>query len=92
MNPLVKSNFLKIKVLQEKKSLILYFADNGIGIAPEYLPKVFDMFFRATEKSDGSGLGMYIVKQTVDKLGGEILINSQLGEGTQIEIKIPLGH
>jgi PAS domain S-box-containing protein len=92
MNPLVKGNFLKIKVLQEKKSLILHFADNGIGIAPEYLPKVFDMFFRATEKSDGSGLGMYIVKQTVDKLGGEILINSQLGEGTQIEIKIPLEH
>jgi PAS domain S-box-containing protein len=92
MNPQISGNYLKISVLQDKKSLILQFADNGIGIAPEYLPKVFDMFFRATEKSDGSGLGMYIVKQTVDKLGGEILIDSTLGKGTQIEIKIPLSH
>ncbi|MCU0447291.1 MAG: PAS domain-containing sensor histidine kinase [Microscillaceae bacterium] len=90
MNPQVNGNYLKIKVLQDKNNLNLHFADNGIGIAAEYLPKVFDMFFRATEKSDGSGLGMYIVKQTVDKLGGGINIQSELGKGTQIDISIPI--
>ncbi|MCS6821237.1 MAG: ATP-binding protein [Microscillaceae bacterium] len=65
------------------------FEDNGIGIEEAYLSKVFDMFFRATEKSDGSGLGMYIVKQTVHKLNGTIQIKSRYGEGTKITLVIP---
>ncbi len=64
-------------------------ADNGIGIRPEYLDKVFNMFFRATEKAEGSGLGLYIVKQTVEKLKGSIRIGSTFGAGTEIEITLP---
>ena len=45
--------------------------DNGIGIAKENQGKVFEMFFRATLQSTGSGLGLYIVKETVEKLGGK---------------------
>lgn len=79
---------INIKILKTKVSLI--FEDNGIGISEEYLGKVFDMFYRASEQSDGSGLGMYIVKQCIDRLGGTIDIESELGEGTKITIEIPL--
>src|SRR5260221_3646283 len=46
--------------------------DNGIGIHPEFKSKVCDMFFRATERSEGSGLGLYVVKSMVEKLNGKI--------------------
>jgi signal transduction histidine kinase len=63
--------------------------DNGIGISQEYLPRIFEMFYRATERSDGAGLGLYIVKETVDKLHGTISVDSTKGEGTTFKIKIP---
>jgi signal transduction histidine kinase len=47
------------------------------------------MFFRATNKMDGSGLGLYIVKEAVDKLHGNIKIESSLGIGTTFKIEIP---
>ena len=65
------------------------FKDNGIGIRDEHLDKIFNMFYRATERSQGSGLGMYIVKQAVEKLDGKITINSKYGEGTEIKVVLP---
>ncbi len=57
--------------------------DNGMGIEQEHLDKIFDMFFRASsDKAEGSGLGLYIVKDTVEKLGGKITVASDLGVGT----------
>jgi signal transduction histidine kinase len=69
--------------------LTIVFRDNGIGISPEFLPKVFDMFYRATERSEGAGLGLYIVKETTDKLGGTISVDSRLGESTVFKIVLP---
>ena len=65
------------------------FADNGIGIDEENLTKVFEMFYRATEQSDGSGIGLYIVKNAVDKLGGQISVASRIGYGTRFNIILP---
>jgi signal transduction histidine kinase len=67
----------------------LTFTDNGIGIETTLLPKIFDMFFRATDKKEGSGLGLYIVKEAVDKLKGKIEIESTIGRGTIFRIEIP---
>jgi len=61
--------------------------DNGVGIEPEYIPRVFDMFFKTSE--NGAGLGLYIVKETVERLEGQILLKSERGRGTTIEIEIP---
>jgi signal transduction histidine kinase len=69
--------------------LSINFRDNGIGISKDYLSKIFDMFFRATDKSEGAGLGLYIVKETVEKLHGQISVESTMGEGTVFKIKIP---
>jgi signal transduction histidine kinase/ligand-binding sensor domain-containing protein len=64
--------------------------DNGQGIKKEYQDKVFDMFYRANENSSGSGLGLYIVKESLDKLKGTVKLESELGVGTSINIKIPI--
>jgi signal transduction histidine kinase len=64
--------------------------DNGRGIPAESMDKIFDMFYRATEDSKGSGLGLYIVKETVQKMGGKIHVKSALGAGTTFVLELPL--
>lgn len=68
---------------------VLHVRDNGIGIHPDYIDNVFNMFYRATDRSQGAGLGLYIVKEMVEKLSGTIFITSEPGKGTTIMIKIP---
>ena len=68
---------------------VLRIRDNGIGIHPDYVDNVFNMFYRATDRSQGAGLGLYIVKEMVEKLSGTITIASELGHGTAITITIP---
>jgi signal transduction histidine kinase len=63
--------------------------DNGIGIRQQYLANIFDIFYRADENAKGSGLGLYIVKETVDKLGGQIQMQSEYGKGTTFTITVP---
>lgn len=84
-----QSSFLKIKINIQKTHSEITFRDNGIGIKEEYLPKIFNMFFRATERSQGSGLGMYIVQQAIEKLKGTINLTSVYGKGTEIIIRLP---
>lgn len=64
--------------------------DNGLGIEPQYQPKIFEMFFRAHEKSKGSGLGLYIVKETIDKLAGSISVQSSPGQGSIFTVQLPV--
>jgi signal transduction histidine kinase len=72
---------------------IIEVADNGIGIEEQHLSKIFTLFYRATSSATGSGLGLYIIKETVEKLSGYVTINSEKGTGTVIKITIPdLGH
>jgi signal transduction histidine kinase len=65
------------------------FIDNGIGIGEEHVTRVFDMFYRANVGSKGSGLGLFIFKETVAKLKGWVSLSSTLGEGTSYRIQIP---
>lgn len=78
-----------IKINVDHLRAEISFADNGIGIDEKNLAKVFEMFYRATEQSDGSGIGLYIVKNAVDKLGGQISLASRLGQGTRFSIILP---
>lgn len=63
--------------------------DNGLGIRKKNQDQIFDMFYRASEKSEGSGLGLYIVKETLEKIDGNIEVTSEFGEGSNFTIKIP---
>lgn len=80
---------ITVKILVDHLRAEISFADNGIGIDETNLAKIFEMFYRATEQSDGSGIGLYIVKNAVDKLGGQITVASQLGFGTRFNIIVP---
>ncbi len=85
-----KSNsFLDISLIVSEIEAEIKFRDNGIGIEKTLIPKIFNMFFRGTERSEGAGLGLYIVKETVDKLKGAISVSSTLGEGTVFTVRIP---
>jgi len=80
---------LKIKVTSDEHHVIIKFIDNGIGIDASLVNHVFDMFYRASERPKGSGLGLYITKEVIGKLNGTISLESALGEGTSFTIDIP---
>lgn len=88
-DPKKDDSFFRISVKEEETQHTITVEDNGIGIESQYLDKIFNMFFRATEMSDGSGLGLYIVKEVMQKLNGEIKFDSVLGLGSTFTIHLP---
>ncbi|MDG1260806.1 MAG: hybrid sensor histidine kinase/response regulator [Flavobacteriales bacterium] len=78
-----------ISMQSDANSLKLVVKDNGIGMNREDRMKAFEMFFRASERCTGSGIGLFIVKEAVDKMGGEISVSSELGQGAEFEVVIP---
>lgn len=78
---------ISIKVLAKLAEIKI--TDNGIGIADKYKERIYKMFFRGTTQSKGSGIGLYIVKETIEKLNGSINVISTEGEGTSFEIELP---
>jgi signal transduction histidine kinase len=85
-----KSNHeITVEVLVYNDMATIEVSDNGIGIEAEKLDKIFTLFYTTTNSITGSGLGLYITKETVEKLKGYITINSKKGEGTKIKVVIP---
>lgn len=80
---------IKVNVDVTEKGAELCIEDNGKGIAKEHLKHVCRMFYRATDDGAGSGLGLYIVKEAIDKLSGSIKIDSVEGKGTTVQLLIP---
>ena len=76
-------------ITTDEKSAKISIQDNGVGIPKKHLNKVYKMFYRATDDNAGSGLGLYIVKETVDKLSGNIEIKSKEKQGTNVLLEIP---
>jgi signal transduction histidine kinase len=81
--------FVRIEARKGDTGYAITVRDNGIGIENEHQGRVFDMFYRASERSKGSGLGLYIVKESVDKLQGAIHLKSQAGVGSTFTVEIP---
>ena len=82
--------FVALGVNKEDQQLHFWVTDNGPGIAPAVQERMFEMFFRGDDRSGGSGLGLYIVKEAVEKLKGKIEVDSTVGKGTTFHIWIPL--
>jgi signal transduction histidine kinase len=81
-----------ITIRPEKAGAAVYLRDHGPGIAPEYLPHLFERFFRVPDHSPsvhGSGLGLYICKQILDAHGGSISAESEIGQGTTFRVWLP---
>lgn len=84
-----EASFLHLSIVTSSKKATIIVKDNGIGISEKHVTKIFDMFYRASENSKGSGLGLYIAKETITKLGGTIKVQSEFGISTTFEITIP---
>lgn len=83
------NQIIEIKATITPAHMTMVIRDNGIGIPQDQIHRVFGMFYRATERSKGAGLGLYIVKEAIDKLNGNIVIQSELGSETLVHITIP---
>lgn len=80
---------VEIKIYTNPEKAEISITDNGIGIQEKHLPSIFKMFFRGTHYSDGSGIGLYIAKEAIDKLNGSIKVESEEGKFTRFMIEIP---
>jgi len=81
--------YLKIDIEVTNDQAAVRIGDNGEGIPAESLAKIFDMFFRASSRGTGSGLGLYIVREAIRKIGGTIEVHSEYGQGTDFIVKLP---
>ncbi|MFW5905966.1 MAG: sensor histidine kinase, partial [Desulfobia sp.] len=72
-----------------EEEIELMVEDNGPGIEPDKLKKIFDPFYTTKDVGHGSGLGLYIVHDIVENHGGKMEVNSQAGQGTNFTIWLP---
>jgi signal transduction histidine kinase len=78
---------------EEASSVVLDFSDDGIGMSPEELAQLFQPFKRMAplaENIEGTGLGLFIVKQLVERMSGSIEVSSQSGKGSRFTLRLPL--
>ncbi|MEO6638458.1 MAG: 7TM diverse intracellular signaling domain-containing protein [Ginsengibacter sp.] len=81
--------YLKVQIDVNYAKAEILVIDNGPGIGKEDIKHIFTRFYQVDNTFKGSGLGLYIVHEAVEKLGGSISIDSELGEGTTFRILIP---
>ncbi|MCX7637977.1 MAG: HAMP domain-containing histidine kinase, partial [Cyclobacteriaceae bacterium] len=82
-------HLIQINVSVTEKEAVLSVKDNGIGIEKQYQNRIFDMFFRATTQAHGSGLGLFILRDTVERLHGKIELQSEPGQGSEFIVYLP---
>ena len=76
-----------VKITEEKATIKI--EDNGVGILDQHLNNIFKMFFRSNNSVNGLGIGLYIVKEALTRIGGEISVHSTQGVGTAFYLEIP---
>ncbi len=88
-DPSKEDNYVSIKARVNRDFLELEVKDNGLGIDEKFQDKIFDMFFVASDKNLGSGLGLYLVKENLEFLNGKISFNSNVRAGSEFKIIVP---
>lgn len=81
--------FLHVLVNVVPEHVTIEVHDNGIGIARQYFDQIFNMFYKASTQSKGAGLGLYIVKEGIEQLAGDISVASEVGFGSVFKVFIP---
>ncbi|MFA0963797.1 sensor histidine kinase [Roseivirga sp. BDSF3-8] len=82
--------FIRIELVVKNGSLLMTVEDNGPGIPAEQTVRIFEMFYRGAETSDGTGLGLYIAREVAERLNGSIVVDSVSGTGTRFTFSMPL--
>ena len=85
-----KKSFITIRAIVNIEYWSMQIEDNGIGIKPEHQDRIFDMFYKAHDRSKGTGLGLYIVRETLHRLKGDIEVQSEYGKGSVFGFQIPI--
>lgn len=80
---------ISIVAYKENNNVIFCIEDNGLGIPPHQLPKMFSMFKRFHSHVEGTGIGLYIIKRIVENHGGSISVKSEEGKGTTFRVTLP---
>lgn len=84
-----KKSFIRILGSVSDGALYMEIQDNGIGIRKEHQERIFEMFYKAHDRSEGTGLGLYIVMETIQRLKGTIHVRSEYTEGTTFMLRVP---
>jgi CheY-like chemotaxis protein len=83
-------NLITVTTGMDDRGVHIQIADTGCGISPEVMPKIFDPFFTTKKAGVGTGLGLVIAQDIIHKMGGEITVTSQAGQGSVFTIRLPL--
>lgn len=79
---------ISVTAQRDQDKIELEISDNGVGVEAQHIDRIFEMFFRASAKTEGAGLGLYIVNEIVAKLGGSISVRSQPNQGTTFYVSL----
>lgn len=82
--------FIRLSATRKEGEYLVTVTDNGSGIHEHHLERIFDMFYRATDTTPGSGLGLYILKESVTKLKGRVEAFSKVEHGTTFNVYLPV--
>lgn len=88
-DPTKENSTISLNAFIRNNQFVLVIEDNGIGVSADHVKSIFDMFYRATTRGEGSGLGLYIVSETIHKLGGNISVESEEGKGSKFTVQLP---
>lgn len=91
MDAIEENGEIIVKAYEYDEGILIEFIDNGIGISPENIEKIFNPFYTSKEPGKGTGLGLYITYNEVKKLKGDISVESKLGFGTKFKVYLPAG-
>lgn len=86
-----RCNNIIIELTNSDDSIMMRIKDDGIGISEEELIHIFDRLYKidTSRRTSGNGLGLSIVKQIIENLGGNVMVNSELNQGMELKIRIP---
>jgi signal transduction histidine kinase len=91
-----RGGLIEVDLILDSAEAVITVADNGFGIAPEQQIHVFDLYYRTARAQHsmvkGTGLGLFIVKTLVEAHGGSIVVHSEVGQGTEFTVRLPLNQ
>jgi signal transduction histidine kinase len=88
-NPDEPNPSIKLSIESDEKEAHITIEDNGVGIIEDHVNNIFKMFFRSNFQVTGLGIGLYIVKEALTSIGGDIEVHSTYGVGTCFKLRVP---
>ncbi|HTH54444.1 MAG TPA: HAMP domain-containing sensor histidine kinase [Cyclobacteriaceae bacterium] len=84
-----ENSWVRVSVEENENHVDVLFQDNGIGIEEKHQARIFDLYYRGTDRSKGNGLGLYLTKKSLQKINADITVTSRFGKGTTFKVSIP---